>query len=102
MSYVELPSDAAFTLFLAVLKPGKVSREAHVRLVPVERSMLAYSRAQNTVETKRLGVEKKTATRTAQSVSVVRQMFTNKQIELALVKVAEQKNEQKRNQTNGY
>jgi hypothetical protein len=33
---------------------------------------------------------------------VVRQMFTNKQIELALVKVAEQKNEQKRNQTNGY
>jgi hypothetical protein len=78
LTYVELPSDAAFTLFLAVLKPGKVSREAHVRLVPVERSMLAYSRVQNTLETKR-------------------QMFTNKQIELALVKVAEQKNEQKRN-----
>lgn len=95
VTYVEFPSDAAFTLFLALLKPGKVSGESHVRLNTSEKRMVAYSRRQMSSNDKRLAKNKKTSAPGSQSVRDTRQLFTNKQIEIAMAVLAEQENHQK-------
>jgi hypothetical protein len=94
--YVESYADVAFTLWLALRDPRKVSKEAHVNLSVLERRLVAYSRLQNPVEPKRVGRPKKTSVPGAQSVIAVRQMFTNKQIEIALAVLASHENTRKR------
>ena len=96
MTYLELPSDAAFTLWLALLKPKQVAGEAHVRLTPTEKRLLVCSRRQNHDNAKRLPMVKKTRVPTAQSVTATRQFFTAKQIEIAMAVLAERENQQKR------
>lgn len=95
MTYTELPSDAAFTLFLALLKPKQVLRESHSRLNTTERRMVAYSRRQNPVQAKRLPSVKKTSLLGSQGVPAVRQMFSNKQIQIAMAVLAKQENQTK-------
>jgi len=96
LSYVEFPSDAAFTLWLALLKPKQVSGEAHTRLNVSERRMVAYSRRQNPIEAKRLVKNKKTSALGTQSVTATRQMFTAEQVAIAQRVLEAQENRQKR------
>lgn len=42
MTYIELPSDHAFTAFLAGLTPGKVLKDREVNFSPVERKRAKY------------------------------------------------------------
>ena len=79
-TYVETPSDAAFTLWLATRNARKVAAELHVRFTPVERQILTF--------------HKKPAMKKPKVVKpkpVPRQQFTRAQIDVALAALAAQK-----------
>ena len=78
MTYVETPSDAAFTLWLATRNARKVRAELHVRFTPVEKKILTFHK-------------KPAAPKPVKPKPVPRQQFTRAQIDVALAALAAQK-----------
>ena len=79
-AYVETPSDAAFTLWLATRNARKVRAELHVRFTPVEKKILLF--------------HTKPVVKVPKPVKpkpVPRQQFTRAQIDVALAALAAQK-----------
>lgn len=48
MTYIELPSDHAFTAFLANLTPRKVLKDHRAAMTPVEKKREQFLRTRNT------------------------------------------------------
>lgn len=75
MTYVETQTDAAFTLWLALRKRDVVEAERHTRLDAAELRMLKYTQQMKPKAVKQVKPRPK---------SPVRQMFTDRQIQIAM------------------